>query len=77
MVLTEVMAVGRRRRPAAPLEELRKRFQAEFARLPDPHKTLRSPQLYDVRISERLESLRQQIVQETKKRELAAIPLAE
>lgn len=52
------------------LEDLRHRFRKDFACLPQRHRSLRSPELYDVRISENLEQLRQQVVRQTKKREI-------
>jgi hypothetical protein len=69
-LLGEVMRDGKRLRPDPPLEELRSCFRAEFARLLEPLKALRSPSAYDVRISEELEQLRQRVVRGTKEREL-------
>jgi nicotinate phosphoribosyltransferase len=69
-LLGEVMRGGKRLRPEATLDELRRRFRQEFACLPGRHKALRSPELYDVRISTELDRLQQRIVQETKAREL-------
>lgn len=69
-LLEEVMRGGKCLRPAASLEELRNRFRAEFASLPERHKALRAPELYDVRISKDLEELQQRVVRQTKEREL-------
>jgi nicotinate phosphoribosyltransferase len=76
-LLSTVMRGGKPLMPVASLEALRQRFRGEFAWLPDQHKMLRSPPLYEVRISGRLESLRQQIVRETRQRELSSPSAAE
>jgi nicotinate phosphoribosyltransferase len=73
-LLAEVMREGKRLRPDPTLEELRQRFRQEFARLPPRHKALRSPELYEVQISQRLEELRRKVVEETKQRELPSEP---
>jgi nicotinate phosphoribosyltransferase len=72
-LLGEVMAGGKRLTPAPPLEELRQRFRREFSCLPERHKVLRSPELYEVRISTELEQLRQRVVRETTKREIGSV----
>jgi nicotinate phosphoribosyltransferase len=69
-LLGDAMRDGKRLGPDATLGELRQRFRNEFACLPERHKALRSPQPYEVRISEDLEQLRQRVVQNTKEREL-------
>jgi nicotinate phosphoribosyltransferase len=69
-LLSEVMREGKRAHPSPTLEELRLRFRGEFACLPERHKALRKPELYDVRVSEELEQLRQRVVEETVAREL-------
>jgi hypothetical protein len=56
--------------PDPTLEELRQRFTREFACLPGRHKTLRSPGLYEVQISEELERLLRSVVGVTREREL-------
>jgi nicotinate phosphoribosyltransferase len=71
-LLGEVMEEGRRVTPDPTLEELRKRFRREFACLPQQHKALRSPELYDARISKELEQLRQRVVRETAAREVGS-----
>jgi nicotinate phosphoribosyltransferase len=73
-LLGEVMRAGKRLVPEVPLEELRQRFRKEFACLPERHKALQSPELYEVRISEGLEQLRQRVVRETRERETADAP---
>jgi hypothetical protein len=40
--------------------------------LPQRHKALRSPEVYDVRISKELEQLRQKVVRETTAREISS-----
>jgi nicotinate phosphoribosyltransferase len=71
-LLGKVMEGGRRVTPDPTLEELRKRFRREFACLPQRHKALRSPEVYDVRISKELEQLRQRVVRETTAREIGS-----
>jgi nicotinate phosphoribosyltransferase len=69
-LLGEVLRDGKRLGPAPTLEELRSRFRREFACLPERHKALRSPALYEVRTSPALEELQQRVVHETTEREL-------
>jgi nicotinate phosphoribosyltransferase len=69
-LLGEVLRGGKRLRADPSLEELRERFQREFACLPERHKVLRSPETYDVQLSRELADLQQKVVEETKKREL-------
>lgn len=69
-LLAEVMRNGKRLRPDPPLEELRSRFQREFACLPQRHKALRAPEFYEVQFSAKLEQLQERVIRETQKREL-------
>jgi nicotinate phosphoribosyltransferase len=69
-LLLEVMTNGKRTVGDEPLPTLRQRFAREFACIPAACKSLRSPTMYEVRTSAELERLREQVVQETKKREL-------
>jgi len=71
-LLVKVMEGGSPVTPDPTLEELRQRFRREFACLPQRHKALRTPELYDVRISKELEQLRQRVVRETKAREIGS-----
>jgi len=71
-LLDEVMNGGQRLRPDATLEELRSRFRREFACLPERHKRLRTPEVYDVQIGKQLEQLREKVVRQTKERELSS-----
>jgi nicotinate phosphoribosyltransferase len=71
-LLAEVMKSGRRLQPPASLGDLRERFRAVFAQLPDRHKALRSPALYDVSVSSDLEALARRVVEDTHRRELGA-----
>jgi nicotinate phosphoribosyltransferase len=71
-LLDKVMERGRPVSPKPTLEELRKRFRREFACLPQRHKALRTPELYDVRIGKELEQLRQRVVRETTAREIGS-----
>jgi nicotinate phosphoribosyltransferase len=68
-LLRLVMTGGRRLEPAPSLRQLRDRFRAEFAALPEPHKALRAPAHFEVTISSELESLQRQVVEETLRRE--------
>ncbi len=61
-LLAEVMRGGKRTAPSPTLKELRERFAREFARLPDRHKALRSPEPYNVSVSQDLEKLRSEVV---------------
>jgi nicotinate phosphoribosyltransferase len=63
-LLAEVMRAGKRLRADPPLEELRRRFRAEFGCLPERHKALRSPAHYEVQVSPELEALREKVAQE-------------
>ena len=56
-MLHAVMDGGRRLGPDPTLQELRARFVEEFAALPDRHKALVNPALYDVAISGELQRL--------------------
>ena len=57
-LLKEVMRGGRVVAPSPPLPEIRARLASELASLASPHKALRSPARYDVRVSDSLEALR-------------------
>jgi hypothetical protein len=72
LLLGEVMEGMKRVTPDPTLEEFRKRFRREFACLPERHKALRSPEVYDVRISKELEQLRERVVRETTAREISS-----
>jgi nicotinate phosphoribosyltransferase len=69
-LLGEVMRDGKRLQPSPALEELRQRFRREFACLPERHKALKSPDPYEVAISQELQKL-QRRVEEVKRRELS------
>jgi nicotinate phosphoribosyltransferase len=69
-LLEPVMVAGRRLRPDPPLADLRRRFAADFADLPPPHKRLLAPPLYEVRISGQLERLQDETVTEIRRREV-------
>jgi nicotinate phosphoribosyltransferase len=51
------------------LETLRDRFRICYAALPERHKALAVPELYDAQVSPKLDSLRQRMVVETRRRE--------
>jgi nicotinate phosphoribosyltransferase len=70
-LLGEVMRDGKRLWPSLALEELRQRFRREFACLPERHKALKSPEPYEVVISEELQSLQRRVIEEVKRRELS------
>ena len=56
-LLSEIMRNGQRVETLPSLRELRESFQEEFACLPERHKALRSPALYQVTVSEQLAEL--------------------
>ena len=64
-LLAEVMRDGQRTVPAPTLLELRERFAANFARLPERYKALRSPDLYPVHHTWALEELQWGATQNT------------
>jgi nicotinate phosphoribosyltransferase len=69
-LLGEVMRDGKRLRPSLAREELRQRFRREFTCLPQWHKALKSPEPYEVVISEELQNLQRRVVEEVERREL-------
>jgi nicotinate phosphoribosyltransferase len=68
-LLTDVMRGGVRTKALPDLTQLRDRFSREFACLPTTHKALRSPELYNVTISNELKQLQAQAIQNIQKRE--------
>jgi len=70
-LLGEVMQNGRRLRLNPSLNELRERFQRNFYSLPNRHKALRSPELYDVGISRELQEFWESTVEAVRQRELS------
>jgi nicotinate phosphoribosyltransferase len=71
-LLRDAMTNGQLLEPAASLETLRDRFRISYAALPERHKALSAPELYDVQVSRKLNSLCQRIVAETRRREILA-----
>jgi nicotinate phosphoribosyltransferase len=71
-LLRDAMTNGQLLEPAASLETLRERFRNCYAALPERHKALSSPEFYDVQVSSKLNSLRERIVAETRRREILA-----
>ena len=67
-LLSDVMRDGRRTTSAPSLEELRRRFETEFARVPHDLKALRAPRQYEVSISDELERLRSEVESRIKER---------
>ena len=63
-VLEEVMKDGRRTSPAPTLEEIRSRFQEDFAALDERFKALNNPPRYPVSFSGRLERLTSEVQEE-------------
>ena len=61
-LLEEVMRGGRVAAPSPPLSDIRARLAGELASLPSPHKALKSPARYEVRVSDRLDTLRARLV---------------
>ncbi len=60
-LLRQVMKEGRILGPLPTLQELRRRFQEEFARLPEAYKDLRAPATYPVEVSPGIASLQQEL----------------
>lgn len=75
-LLKEAMRDGARADALPTLSKLRERFTHEFARLPDKHKKLKSPEMYEVAVSEELDRLTSEVAQQVKERELGASPQA-
>ena len=69
-LLREVMRGGKRTEDAPSLTALRERFAAEFARLPDAHKALRSPEQYTVEHSSALDDLQWRVTEWVAQHEL-------
>ena len=69
-LLGEVMKQGKPLVSVPSLQELRSRFALEFACLPDRNKSLRSPALYPVDTSDRLERLSSKVEREVYEREV-------
>ncbi len=69
-LLRGVMRDGVRTGEAPSLGELRERFAAEFARLPERHKALRSPERYTVEHSQALDDLQWRVTQWVAQHEL-------
>lgn len=69
-LLHEVVRDGKRVAPGPTLTELRDRFTDSFARLPEPHKALRSPANYTVEVSPALNQLQHQVRAKIVAREL-------
>ena len=68
-LLLEVMKDGKPASPLPALKELRERFASEFACLPDQHKALKTPEQYDVSITDALEKLRSKAVSDVMSRQ--------
>ncbi len=68
-LLTPAMVGGERFGPGEPLAAARERYRREFAALPERHKAMRSPDRYEVRVSEHLEALTRRVVEDTERRE--------
>lgn len=68
--LAPVMTGGRISRPLPTLQENRDSFQDQFARLPEPYKTLQNPARYPVSLSPGLKELQSQVEQQIRHREL-------
>ncbi len=71
-LLAEVMRNGQRTGSAPALLELRRRFAANFARLPERHKALRSPEVYPVDHTWALEETQWRATQSTLARHRAS-----
>ena len=71
-LLGEVMMGGRSQIGSPALHELRERFTREFGCLPDRHRALRSPAMYQVTTSVELERLRLEVSEGLTERETGA-----
>ena len=69
-MLSEAMVEGGRTASREPLEETRKRFESEFARVPQELKALRPTREYTVETSEELARLARSVTDQVKAREL-------
>ena len=69
-MLREVMRDGKRTAASPPLAELRERFVTEWARLPDGHKALRSPEPYLVQPTAILDDVQWAVTQRLMQTEL-------
>lgn len=74
-LLVPVMREGRILEPLPSLEDLRRRFREELARLPEPYKALEDPPPYPVTLAPRLQALYDALVEEVE--ELAHRELGE
>lgn len=72
-LLAEVMRGGERVGPPVPLAESHRRFAEEFAGLPEQQKALWSPEPFEVRISDQLRRLTQDVAAEVQRRELPSV----
>ena len=70
-LLSDAMAGGRRAAAREPLDETRRRFEGEFARVPEELRALRPAGAYTVETSDELASLARSVAAEVRARELA------
>ncbi len=68
--LQPVLRQGRIIRPLPSLNNSRKHFQAQFARLPEPYKALEGPPVYPVELSPGLKDLQSRVETKLRQREL-------
>ncbi len=69
-LLRPVMGGGRRTGPREALTSVRERFREEFARLPAPHKDLREPAEFPVRLSGGLQESQDRVIHQVREKEL-------
>jgi nicotinate phosphoribosyltransferase len=69
-LLGDVMKDGELLEPHPSLHALRECFQIAYTALPDLHKKLIAPERYEVQISSKLDSLRQKVLEDTRRREI-------
>jgi hypothetical protein len=55
-----------------PLEKVRARFLADFAALDDRHKAIYDPEIYPVELSPRLRARQAEVIEQVRRKELAA-----
>jgi nicotinate phosphoribosyltransferase len=69
-LLKQVMRKGKRVQDPEPLKTIRERFEKEFEKLDEKHKTLRGPEEAAVDLAPELRELQKQVIHEVKEKEL-------
>ena len=69
-LLHKAMTAGKRTKNPEPLQKARERFRSDFDALPGQHRKLKSPEEYQVKISDALKRLQQEAVKTVSRREM-------